>query len=434
MLNNTFNNNDVRQKIIHWFLYIYLFFIPFFSIAIREEFSLTKLTGYLFFISALIYPRVSFSRPPFVFYFFVFYGALNLVWLPFLPPENLLTASWFLITYVQLLIISWILISIFKAPAIALNGIKAVSYGTTFFAIITVFNIGGVQDVDSYKGLDRITGFGTNANEYGIIMACGTLANLCFLEAAVRRRNASVLWFLFTSGLLAKATIDSASRSALICLVFGFAAYLISLTKEKVRILIAFSMLILSFLLSSYFVLHNDTLLLRLTESALDRNIAGREFIFERAWDMFLERPLLGWGPGRHLSKLGYAFEKEVRDTHNLILYLLTQSGIVGFMIFATGVWICLRAAWKQRSDRLSNLPFVLIATLLVANSANTLFLDKMFWFILAICVSLIKPSIQRTPRKLAVRPNLIFAKSEAESDFKMSSLPEKFSSKRKAL
>jgi O-antigen ligase len=68
-----------------------------------------------------------------------------------------------------------------------------------------------------------------------------------------------------------------------------------------------------------------------------------RQAVYAGAWQMFLEKPLIGWGvnqmPGelaRHVS--GYKEKKEL-DSHNTYLELLVEHGIVGLALYAWLMW-----------------------------------------------------------------------------------------------
>src|SRR5262249_31701621 len=109
---------------------------------------------------------------------------------------------------------------------------------------------------------------------------------------------------------------------------------------------------------------------------------SGRDKIFEMAWGMVEERPLLGWGPVQHLYELGSRVGMDVRDPHNLCLWLLTEGGLVGTLPFFLGVGLCLQAAWKALNGSEGALPLALLISLLVGGMSGTDFLRKFFWVV----------------------------------------------------
>ncbi|HET9408167.1 MAG TPA: O-antigen ligase family protein [Candidatus Sulfotelmatobacter sp.] len=85
--------------------------------------------------------------------------------------------------------------------------------------------------------------------------------------------------------------------------------------------------------------------------------VAFRQSVYRGSWQMFLERPLAGWGVNQMPSELarhvrGYG-EKELYP-HNTYLELLTEHGILGFLLYAWLIWKLwtLRRGAAPHSDR----------------------------------------------------------------------------------
>jgi O-antigen ligase len=66
-------------------------------------------------------------------------------------------------------------------------------------------------------------------------------------------------------------------------------------------------------------------------------------FIWQTAWDEFLRRPLLGFGPAARLPIQPVGFCPAYPSPHNLYLSLLFYSGIIGFALFFTVVFLLWR-------------------------------------------------------------------------------------------
>jgi len=87
-------------------------------------------------------------------------------------------------------------------------------------------------------------------------------------------------------------------------------------------------------------------------ESVRLRPVLGRV-----AWNMFLDRPLLGCGLGHYLDQSVYYLhdrttELELEKTrgyvqHNVFLSLLTETGLVGMGLWAALLWLWGRNAWR---------------------------------------------------------------------------------------
>jgi O-antigen ligase len=102
---------------------------------------------------------------------------------------------------------------------------------------------------------------------------------------------------------------------------------------------------------------------------------------------MFLEKPLTGWGPAKNKYVLGSRLPwqgRPRRDTHNIVLEILTATGIVGAIPFLIGLGICVRAAWQARKGTEGILPFAMLSAILVGNMSGNYIAAKLFWFVLA--------------------------------------------------
>jgi O-antigen ligase len=123
---------------------------------------------------------------------------------------------------------------------------------------------------------------------------------------------------------------------------------------------------------------------------------------------MFLERPFLGWGYVELDTELGYRMGliDRPKGTHNLVLHLLLEVGVVGAVPFFVGLFLCLRAAWSARRGPQGVLPLAILVTMLVGSLAGHLLARKEFWLILALAMGAERQalSLDRLRQALAVR------------------------------
>ena len=146
---------------------------------------------------------------------------------------------------------------------------------------------------------------------------------------------------------------------------------------------------------------HSEPLRARIAQ-AEGGSLAGREAIYPAAWQMFRERPLLGWGAVNNkfelVSRIPSPDDEHVRrDPHNLVLELLTTAGVMGAVPFLVAFGLCVAAAWRGRRGALGLLPLALLATLFAANMANNFIVAKVFWVAMAIALA-------ATPRRAEAR------------------------------
>jgi O-antigen ligase len=103
---------------------------------------------------------------------------------------------------------------------------------------------------------------------------------------------------------------------------------------------------------------------------------------------MFLEKPLVGWGGKASEYELGARLghpEEESKNPHNLILYLLVATGLVGAAPMLAGIGLALYAVWSTRTGGLGVLPLAMLVTVLVANMSGLWLHNKMHWFVIAL-------------------------------------------------
>jgi O-antigen ligase len=88
----------------------------------------------------------------------------------------------------------------------------------------------------------------------------------------------------------------------------------------------------------------------RLNENA---PIEFRQAVYAGGWEMFLQRPLMGWGFHRmpdELPRHVVGYGQTVLYPHNTYLELLAENGIVGFALYAWLMWELWRLRRGERS------------------------------------------------------------------------------------
>jgi O-antigen ligase len=119
--------------------------------------------------------------------------------------------------------------------------------------------------------------------------------------------------------------------------------------------------------------------------------LAGRERIFPALLEMFQERPLAGWGPVNNQYEVALRIgerNRSSRGAHNLILELLTATGLLGVTFFLIGLWHCITAAITARHGIHGSLPAALLAAQLAANMSGNYIAVKFFWLVLALALA----------------------------------------------
>jgi O-antigen ligase len=186
--------------------------------------------------------------------------------------------------------------------------------------------------------------------------------------------------------LIAVAIVQTGSRGGLLALAVGLLTFLSRAPTPWARLRNALgAVAMLAFLgVAAY---RSQVMRNRLENAATTGKFAVRERIYPALLGMFRERPLLGWGPIENQFELERRLrepDRERRDAHNLVLELLTTTGVVGIAPFLAGLLLCLRSAWRARRTARGVLPLAMLASMLVGVMSGTWIASKILWFTLA--------------------------------------------------
>jgi O-antigen ligase len=307
-----------------------------------------------------------------------------------------------LVTLIQLMVLFWISSSVLEEEGIARRILLAYSLGSVFLAIGFILNLPGFAPMDIGKG--RSTALGEDPNNLAVLMAIASviLIGLCLS----RTSNRFIDKFLLPSMLLPLFVlmVHTGSRSGLLSFVIGCMVYLVLIWRSKQK-LTAAVLATLAIAAISYMAFSEDSFAERWQQAYFERNLAGRENISSAAIEMFFERPVFGWKPVELWYELAFRLgERNTKDTHNLLLHLLLEVGLVGTIPFLIGLALCCRAAYRARTGYLGVLPLALLLTTLTANLALTHLERKPFWIVLALCIAAASPESKRQ-RKLSRMP-----------------------------
>jgi O-antigen ligase len=384
---------------------VFTFCLPIETTSIGAEVSATRLAGYLFLLMAILNPGVSFRRIPKALCWFGLYLCVYAT-LGVVQP----TALWEEIyarvfTLFQLLVLFWVSYNLLRHPRIARGALLALGSSCALVAALQVTGIAVAPAAEE----QRVAAFGQNPNEAARSFAVGLLALTGLACAPDPRRSRYRLLAWPAIAVLGLAILQTSSRGGLLALGAGMGALLLVGQAPRVRLRNAAIAVLVIGLVGA--VSYSSEASRQRWEAALvSGNLAHREQLYPNARDMFLEQPLTGWGPAAHLYELGRRThyvrwadpEQLSRDTHNLFLYVLTATGLLGSLPFLIGLWLCLHEAWRGRGGPEGMLPFALVVAMLIASMGSTGIHLKLLWFVLACGAA--SGSLLPTPGAL-VRP-----------------------------
>jgi O-antigen ligase len=383
-------NPPAPKLVLQWTFWLVVLAIPFESMDLglgHGTASLPKLLGYLLVPLAFMQPRVCFRSVPRAFWGFALYLAAYLVlgilgngqyWPPMIAR---------LLTLCQMLMFFWIAYNLMRSDRIIRGTLLALAASCSVFALFQLFGVAS-EELVVYGG-ERIKTLDTNPNTAGATYALGLLALMGY--AYGQRERGGKVWLL--SGplfvLMATQLVRTGSRTASLALAVGLLAFLLgpgSWSLRSRRTVIAFVAIGAFLWISS----RSKVLEARWEVTVSRGKLADRERIFPAAWKMFLERPLAGWGPVRNIVELGSRLRTPggMRGTHNLYLWVLTETGLLGAIPFFVGLWLCVWAAWRARRGLHGMLPLAWMLALLAVDTTGDWYNRKLHWLVLAYALA----------------------------------------------
>jgi len=396
------------NRIVQYGFYAFILSIPLEYPDRTIPVELHTLTGAAFLLVALLQSRVCFQRPPAPFWLFVIYLYVWTTLGVLTGPRDVSEFSTAFLIYVEEVLLFWTAYNLMRNEVIARNALTVFIFSCGLMALLLR---SGLLESTSELGArysGRLSGMGQNPNSLAGNFALAILVVLGLSYGANKHILRFRSLYLLLIPLMGVCLINTTSRGGFMALVVGLLMFALKRgnISSKVKIFTTVSVLLVLFVWGSYY---SGSMWNRYQKTIEDGNMAAREEIFPDAWQMFLEKPLIGWGPVNNNYELAARTaeegrENQQRDTHNLWLEVLTATGLVGAIPFFAGVWICSRAAWKARAMTFGILPFVLMSTLLVLNVSMNWIQSKQGWlvFAFALASSRALPANQRTTTLIA--------------------------------
>jgi O-antigen ligase len=362
---------------IRYAFYLFVLAIPF-ETASTETVSIIgsipMILGLILTAAALLQPRVCFNPPPGAFWCFVGYFVLCLALGATQNLDYIRPVFTKLLTFAQMLLLMWICFNLFRSPEICRNALLLFVVACAILSVLQVVGVGTVKVAQGRSSL-----FGDNANTVGATLSLGLIAlvGLTYGRIKVERRITLFAWAVFP--IIGTAIVMTGSRSALIGLVFGIALLVIRDGTWGAKLKIgSIAVLAIGFLV--FAALSDDAMRTRLERSFYQGDTAGRDKIHGHAWVMIFEKPMLGWGPVYNAVELGSRLGRSVRDPHSLYLSVLTESGVLGSVLFFSGLGLLVKAAWQARLRIEGALPMAMIGCFLIFFLSGSWQNRKLFW------------------------------------------------------
>ncbi|MBC5797036.1 O-antigen ligase family protein [Sphaerospermopsis sp. LEGE 00249] len=203
----------------------------------------------------------------------------------------------------------------------------------------------GYQNTNMYLGINNLSGL------YLVLSSKRRILKLVAIMSVIL----TVFGMLLTGG---RSSLVSLLVVFSILLIRYFAKLLYSLRRIKKALIILFFIIFLIFflniivipLLPTDLTVNLPTIQRLLILSDTESDSSMRLLLFSTAWNLFIENAfsvLFGGGINSFSAYMGYYDAKQIMYPHNIILELLCEYGIIGFIFFFTPVLYILRARKK---------------------------------------------------------------------------------------
>lgn len=358
--------------------------------------EIPTITASLFLLATLLDPHACYGRRPpalvwFAIYLYAYAVSAVLNGGDHLATQ-LITADYGaqvvkqFLQILQVVLLLWPAYNLLTSRQLARRALIAFALACVTRALLPIIGIARTAHTQ-WGGGERVTALGQNANNSAMIVGAGLVALIALqygMEPPLVRRR----WLVWPAvALLAYSVVDTSSRGGLVALGAGLVVYTLGgapTAWARVRNGVVTTLAMAALVVATY----ANPLMRERFSATLERGaLAGRERIYPTLLEMFAERPAVGWGPVNNKYELGIRLDERIfrrRDAHNLILEVLTATGILGAVPFLLGLGVCARGAWRARHRAHGTLPLALLACVMTANMSGNWIAAKLLWLVLA--------------------------------------------------
>lgn len=374
--------------VIRWLFYAFMFSLPFETVNFGPVEPPTILGG-LLLLSTVFQPGLFLRWPSKGFWCFIIYLYVSIILGALEFPQHPAETPYKLFLLIQLVILCWLSYNLMRDEHIAKMALAMLVVACTLLALLQLTGVAS-RAVDIGARVERVTAFGFNPNNLARILTLGLLAaiGLTYGRKESLVRPIFLMWPV--TAIIGIALVQTGSRGALLALGAGLMAFVLrrGTILSKLRNIFGI-LLVLSFFIWVGF--QSDITRQRFERTLEDGDLARREQIYPNAWQMFQEKPLIGWGPITSTYELGSRLghiEEDSKNPHNLILYVLVSTGLLGALPLLAGIAFAAWMAWKARVGPQGILPLAMIVAVMAANLSNLWMFNKLHWIVMAYALA----------------------------------------------
>lgn len=376
--------------ILRWVFYAFVFSLPFETVG-GGTLEPPTILGALLVATTLLQPGLFLRWPPRAFWCFLIYLYLYVALGALESPKHRAEVIQGMLVLVQLTLLGWIAYNLLRDERVAKMTLLTLAIACSLIAIMQVAGIAS-RATDIGAKAERVTALGLHPNNLARILTLGLLAliGLTYGRAKSIMKPRFIIWPLVL--LIGVAIVQTGSRGGLLALGCGLMVFVLvggsSLTKLRNVLGV---LLIMGFFIWAGF--QSESTRIRFEKTLEEGDMARREEIYPSSWRMFQEKPLIGWGSITSSYELGTRLghpEEDSKNPHNLILYALVSTGVLGAIPLFIGITLAVLSAWKARYGSQGILPLALIVAVLVANMSGLWLFNKLHWLVMAYALAAI--------------------------------------------
>lgn len=119
------------------------------------------------------------------------------------------------------------------------------------------------------------------------------------------------------------------------------------------------------------------------------RDSSARDDIYLTSIELIQQNPWKGYGMSNHAYQIGAwdptLIKTPYRDAHNIVLAAVLQAGVIGASLYAVGLFSILANVWRLRATKEAFLFFGVVGFLLIGNLLLPFDLRKVHWLMLGM-------------------------------------------------
>ncbi len=297
------------------------------------------------------------------------------------------------LTYLQLLVLVWLISEIAWSPARQRALFQAYVLGAGVAAVLTIHDyLSGVIALDTVAG--RFAALNQDPNDLGLTFALGL--PMAWYVSLSQARGAW-LWRLYLP-LAITAILLTGSRGAVLTGLVGLSIIPWTLRRMRLRTKVAlYALAAGSLVLASYLVPNASLARIASTRADIEAGyFGGRGPVWLAGLEVAREHPLVGVGAGGYPEAVEPTIHQEM-VAHNVLLSILVEDGTVGFLLFVA-MLVALLTPLRHLPALHRRLSIVLLLTLAVGTMALSWDHRKQFWFVLGmLAVQVAEPAARST-------------------------------------